>query len=414
MRRYRSLLIILVALAVAAVLVAYALKPKPVPAETATVRRASLETGIETEAKTRVRDPYVVAAPVSGRLGRIDLREGDAVRSGSLIASIDPLPATASVQQALAQLAEVRAQEEGVETMRPKAEAIAQAQAHEAEALAAYAQAKRDRQRAQSLVATGDIPRVQFEAAQLLEHSRAQQLAAARAAVAEAYAKRSDPDYLLRVYDARAASIEAQLRTLEDQASRTNVHAPVTGTVLRVLQRSETTVTAGAPLLQIADLENLEIVADVLSEDAVEIRPGDPIVIERGAGNAQLHGRVTRVEPSAHTKVSALGVEEQRVDVVGRFIALPRGIGDQYRLDVRIITWKGPALRMPMGALFRCGESWCAFKVENGRAKRVVVTIGHRGADAVEVVSGLRSGERVVVHPNDRITEGTELSPEQP
>lgn len=406
MRRYRSLFIILAVIALVAVTIVYALRPKPVAAETATVSRASLESGIEVEAKTRVRDPYVIAAPVSGRLGRIDLREGDAVQAGSLIASIDPLPATASVQQALAQLDEVRAQEAGVETMRPKAEAIAQAQAHVAAAQAASAQAKRDLDRARSLASTGDISRSQFEAAQLLEKSRAQELAAARAALAEANAKRGDPDYLLRVYGAKAAAIQAQLRTLEDQASRTAIRAPAGGTVLRVLQRSETTVAAGTPLVQLADLQNLEIVADVLSEDAVDIHPGDLVIVERGAGNAQVQGRVTRVEPSARTKVSALGVEEQRVDVIGRFTQLPRGIGDQYRLDVRIVTWKGSALRIPMGSLFRCGEAWCAYKVEGGKAKRVSVMLGHRGTDAAEVVSGLRTGDRVVVHPSDRVHDG--------
>lgn len=406
MRRYRSLFIILAVLALVAAAIVYALRPKPVAAETATVSRASLETGIEVEAKTRVRDPYVIAAPVSGRLGRIDLREGDTVRAGSLIASIDPLPATASVQQALAQLDEMRAQESGVETMRPKAEAIAQAQAHVGAAQAASVQAKRDLERARSLAATGDISRSQLEAAQLLEKSRAQELAAARAALAEANAKRSDPDYLLRVYGAKAAAIQAQLRTLEDEASRTAIRAPAGGTVLRVLQRSETTVAAGTPLVQLADIQNLEIVADVLSEDAVAIHPGDAIIIERGAGNAQIQGRVTRVEPSARTKVSALGVEEQRVDVIGRFTQFPRGVGDQYRLDVRIVTWKGPALRIPMGSLFRCGDAWCAYKVEGGRAKRVTVTLGHRGADAAQVLSGLSNGDRVVVHPSDRVQDG--------
>lgn len=410
MRRFRTAAIVLLLVAGLTVIVAYALRPKPVPAEVATIERAALETGIDAEAKTRVRDPYVVAAPVSGRVARIDLREGDTVRAGSVVTQIDPLPASAAIAQAQAQLNEMRAQEQGVETMRPKTEAIAQAQARSAQAQAAYVQARRDRERAQSLAQSGDIPQAQLEAAQLLEKSRAQELTAARAAVAEAQAKRGDPDYLLRVYAARADAIRAQLRTLEDEAARTTVRAPVSGTVLRVLQRSESTVAAGTPLIQIADLENLEIVADVLSQDAVEIHPGDPIVIERGTGGAVLTGVVKRVEPSAHTKVSALGVEEQRVDVVGRFTAPPRGVGDQYRLDLRIVTWKGPALRIPAGALFRCGAAWCAFKVENGKAKQVEVRVGHRGADAVQVLSGLQSGDRVVVHPSDRVQQGAELS----
>ena len=414
MRRLRSLLIGLLVLAAVAAAIVYALRPKPVPADVATVMRATLDTAVEAEAKTRMHDPYVIAAPISGRVARIDLREGDAVRAGSIVASIDPLPATENVRQALAQLDEVRAQRAGVETMRPKAEAIAQAQARVAAADAAMAQARRDLRRAQSLAASGDIPRAQLEAAQLAQTSRTHELAGARAALAEARAKYSDPDYLIHVYDARAAAIEAQLRTLEDQASRTTVRAPIDGTVLRVMQRSESTVAAGTPLVQIADIKNVEIDADVLSQDAVDIRPGNPIVIERGAGTVQARGRVTRVEPSAHTKVSALGVEEQRVDVVGRFDALPPGIGDQYRLDVRIVTWSGPALQIPMGALFRCGQAWCAFKVQDRRARRIAVTLGHRGIEFAQVLKGLTAGDRVVVHPSDRVADGSELALHEP
>lgn len=414
MRRLRSVLVGLLVVAAVAAAVVYALRPKPVPADVATVTRATLYTAVEAEAKTRVREPYAIAAPVSGRVARIDLREGDAVRGGSIVASIDPLPATSNVQQALAQLDELRAQRAGVETLRPKAEAIAQAQARVAAADAALVQARRDLRRAQPLAASGDIPRAQLEAAQLALTSRSEELAGARAALAEARAKRIDPDYLMQVYDARAAAIEAQLRTLEDQASRTTVRSPIDGTVLRVMQRSESTVAAGTPLVQIADLKNVEIDADVLSQDALGIRPGNPIVIERGAGNAQARGRVTRVEPSAHTKVSALGVEEQRVDVVGRFDALPAGIGDQYRLDVRIVTWSGPALQIPMGALFRCGEAWCAYKVQDGRAKRVTVTLGHRGIETAQVLKGVGAGDRVVLHPSDRVADGSELALREP
>lgn len=411
MRRYRAALWIAAVAVLLAFGVYYVLRPRPVQAEVAVVASGSVETSVEAEAKTRIRERFTVSAPVPGRLLRITLREGDPVRRGARIAAIDPLPATAAVQQALAQLQEMRAQETGAETLRPKIETLAQAQAREAAAAAAYAQARRDRARAQSLAGTGDIPQSQLETAQLAEKSRALELAVARAAVAETRAKHADPDYLLRVYRARGAAVEAQLRTLEDQARRTSIDAPISGTVLRIHQKSEQSVAAGTPLLDIGDPRDLEIVADVLSEDAVNVRPGNFMLVERGAGSAPSRARVISVDPSAHTKISALGVEEQRVDVIGRFDRVPKGVSDQYRLEVRIVTWKAKALRVPTAALFRCGTAWCAYREVRGKARR---TTGRRGTDYAQVLGGLRENDRVILHPSDEVDEGTALSVRKP
>lgn len=414
MRRYRAAFWIAALAALLALGAYYVLRPRPVPAEVASIRRGYVETSVEAEATTRVRERFTVSAPVAGRLLRITLREGDRVRRGAIIAAIDPLPATAAVQQALAQLSEMHAQEAGVETLRPKNETLVQAQARESAAAAALAQARRDLIRVESLAGTGDLPKSQLEAAQLAEKSRALELAVAQAAVAETRAKHADPDYLLRVYRARGAAVEAQLRTLEDQARRTSIDAPVSGTVLRLHQKSEQSIAAGTPLLDIGDPRDLEIVADVLSEDAVTIRPGDFMLVERGAGSAPSNARVIRIDPSAHTKVSALGVEEQRVDVIGRFVSVPPGVSDRYRLDVRIVTWRAKALRVPTAALFRCGPAWCAYREVRGKARRATLTLGRRGVDYAQILSGLRENDRVILHPADNLDEGTALSVRAP
>lgn len=429
---------VLLALATAAVL--YAVRPKPVSVETAAVTRGPMSQSVDVEAKTRVRQRYVVAAAVAGRLSRVNLLEGDRVKAGTIVATLDPLPQNAAVESALAQIAELQQQRAGVETLRPKPEAIAQAESRAAgaqaayrvavqrrdAASAAYAQARRETARAAQLERGGYLPRAGLESAQLAETSRSKELAAAQstlalaatdveaaqAAVAELRAKQADPEYLKRVYDARIAAVRSNLRALADQAARTAVRAPVSGAVLRVAQKSEQYVAAGTPLLELGDVHGLEIVADVLSSDAVRMRPGNTIEILRGAGDRRLTGRVRYVEPAGYTKVSALGIEEQRVNVIGDFTAPTGNLGDQYRLDVRITTWQSPnVLRIPQAALFRCADAWCAFAVESGRAKRVHLRIGHQSDRDAEVLSGLTPNQPVILHPTDRIDDNTPVSP---
>lgn len=414
------------------------LRPAPLPVEVARVERGPLPVSVEAEGKTRLRDRFVVSAPVDGRLARIELEEGDTVEEGQVVARLDPLPLTASVREALGRLAQWRSEREGVATLRPKPEALSQArlriqaaeaERREAEARVAQAraereQARRDRLRAQQLQAEGALSQQERERAELAEIARTKDLEAARLAAKAAaanlavaeealallQAERQDPDYLLKVYDARIASVEAELAKLRDEAARTDIPAPIQGQVLRVLQESAQFVTAGTPLLELGDVSQLELVIDVLSSDAEQVAPGNAILISQAGEERPLRGRVQRLEPSAFTKISALGVEEQRVNVIGELIDTSHPFGDAYRIDVKIIVWEGKeVLKVPTSALFRCGKSWCAFTVEGGRARRRSLEVGRRGNFETEIRAGLQAGDLVVLYPSEKIEPGSRV-----
>lgn len=410
-------------------------RPSPLSVEVATVQRGILQITVDEEGKTRMRDRYTISAPIAGRLNRIDLDPGDLVQQGERVAQLDPLPSNTQVQAAQAHLQELRAQRAGVQTQRPKQAAVEQAQARirtvEAnqrqaqarvtQAEAALQQAQRDRQRAQELAAAGAISQQQREAAELMATTRARELETARRAVdalqAEVTAvqqaltqlqqEQSDPDYLLRVYDAQIAAAQAQLANLTDEAARTDMRSPVTGQVLRVLQESTRFVEAGTPVLEVGNTHHLELVIDVLSSDAVKIQPGNPVLIEQWGGDTPLKATVRQVEPSAFTKVSALGVEEQRVNVIADFVDQPLGLGDGFRVDARIVTWENSSvLQVPVSSLFRCDNGWCVFVVKQGVAKRQPLELGHRNTQAAEVKHGLEAGASVVLYPSEQVTEG--------
>ncbi|MBD1857999.1 MULTISPECIES: efflux RND transporter periplasmic adaptor subunit [Leptolyngbya] len=420
--------------------IVWAFRPTPIVVETQAVTRGELQVSVAAEGKTRIRDRFVISAPVSGRLTRIQLKAGDAVQPGEIVAQIEPLTLTAPIQEALGRLAEARAQREGVATQRPKSATLAQAQtriqaeiatqrqaeASVAQAQAAFNQAQRDRQRAQEMAASGVISRRDRENAELNEITRAKELESAtlaakaasaevdvaRAALTVLQAEQRDPDYLLKVYDARIASIEADLAKLQDEANRTSVRSPSGGQVLRLLQQSAQSVTAGTPLLEIGDISKLEIVIDVLSTDALRIKPGNVILVQAGAGMPMLKAKVRQVEPSAFTKISALGVEEQRVNVIGDFINAPASLGDGYRSDVQIVVWQNPnVLKVPLSALFRCDQAWCVFSVQDSKAQERSIEIGQRSTFEAEVQKGLQAGETVILHPNEQIKTGTLVKP---
>lgn len=434
-----------VVLAIAvALLIVWAFRPRPVLVDIAQVQRGELQVTVDAEGKTRVRDRFVIASETDGHLARITLREGDTVTPGMVVAQIDPLPLNASVQEALGRLAEWRAQRAGVATQRPKAETIQQArrriQAAEArqrqaeakvsQAQAALAQAQRDRDRTQQLAATGAIAQQDREVAELNATTKAEELETAilaaqveasevevaRAALAVVQQEQRDPDYLLRVYDARIASTEAELAKLRDEAGRTNIYAPVAGRVLRIHQKSAQFVTAGTPLLEIADPAKLELVIDVLSTDAVRIKPGNPILIDQDIDQAinstSVQAKVRSIEPAAFTKVSALGVEEQRVNVIGDLIDSSQSLGDAYRVDTRIVVWQGRnVLKAPISSLFRCDQSdWCVFVAEQGKAHQRQIVIGHRSDREAEIKQGLQPGETVILYPTEQIKEGIQVT----
>jgi HlyD family secretion protein len=392
-RRHRIWIAVAIALAIAAF--AWAFAPQPLPVEAAEVRRAAFEQTIDEDGKTRVRERYVISAPTSGRLARIRLDPGDAVLAGKPVARLTP---TAPA------LLDARTVRELQERVGAAEAALRQARAEAARSVAAADQAQADLQRLRRLEAEGFVAAAAREQAELAARAQSRAAEAATAAVQAAEHN---------LAQARAALLRA--RELPDGASLAGelpVVSPITGRVLRVLQQSEAVVAIGTPLVEVADPDDLEIVVDVLSTDAIRIAPGAPVRID--AGGLALEGRVRRVEPGAFTKVSALGVEEQRVNVIVDF-ASPREqwrrLGDGYRVDVRIVVLARPdAVVVPVAALFRGDGGWAAYVVDEGRARLRRVKLGARSALDAWIEEGLAPGERVIVYPSDSVADGKRVA----
>jgi HlyD family secretion protein len=259
---------------------------------------------------------------------------------------------------------------------------------------------------------------------------RAEELAASRTISTRALEKaKLDVDSAETAVASAVATMEVRRRELESARAHmiqpgqpsvrsasccVEVRSPITGRVLKIVAESEQVVQAGAPLLEIGDPRDLEIVVDFLSRDAVRIKPGQPARIESWGGEKILNARVKQIEPTGFTKVSALGIEEQRVKVILDFTAPEsewQELGHGYRIIARVVVWHGEGVLVPLGALFRQGESWAVFVVEDGRAHRRLVKIGERNLHAARVIDGLRPGERVVLHPSDRVADGVRIEP---
>jgi len=380
-RRVRSALLGLVLL----LGIAAALRPRAAVVESALVTRGPMTVTVDEEGRTRVRERFVVAAPVAGRLDRVVLHEGDAVTAGAVMAHLVPAPLDPrAVAQAEARLGAAQASRSA-------------AKAREDSARAAFDQAHRDRERAEELGREGIQAAEGRERAELQEVASAAELTAARHGTEAA---------VQEVAEARAALL-ASGPEVRRPGGAVPVRAPLKGTVLRVLQESDRVVAAGTPLFELGDMGEIEIVSELLSSDAVNVKPGAVLWIGGFGGTKEVTGRVRRVEPSGFTKLSALGVEEQRVNVVGDFESVPGGVGDGYRVEVRVVVWAAPeALVVPGSALYRAGSEWRAFVVENGRAVSREVKVGHRTTTEAEVLGGLRQGDRVILYPGDRVKDG--------
>ncbi len=370
-------------------------RPAPIPVDVGRVTRGALRVTVDEEGETRVRQRYVVAAPTTGHLLRITLDEGDAVERGAVLARIEPAPLDPR------DLASAEARLEAAMAKKHAADADME------RARAALGQARRDRGRADRLREAGTLSQEAHEAARLAETSAAREYEASRFAAEAANHE---------VEAARATLLAAQAPALQDGGPDdvcspcVEVRAPVSGQVLRVLEESERIVPAGTGLLELGDPSSLEVVADVLSTDAVRIRPGAPFLVEDWGGPGALEARVRRVEPSAFTKVSALGVEEQRVNVIADLVEPEPTLGDGYRVEARIVVWEGEAvLQLPTSALFRRGGQWNVFVVEGGVARRREVRAGHQGRFETEIVEGLAEGEAVILHPSDRVADGVRV-----
>jgi len=380
-------------LLVLGVIVVWAFMPAAVQADFATVQKGTLQVTVEDEGRTRVRDRYVVSAPVPGRMQRIELEPGDPVVAGkTVVARFAPTdPALLDVRTRAELEARARAAESAVGAARADRERI------QSELKFAQSELKR----AKELVAGGAI------AARELEDVQRQVTTLERALESAEFAIRTAVHQL----EVARASL---MQTRAGSVATIPLVTPLSGVVLRLLQESARVVPTGEPLLEIGNLDDLEIVADFLSTAVVNVKAGQPVLIEQWGGDKALRGRVRRVEPSGFTKISALGVEEQRVNVLIDFEE-PREVqerlGDGYRVEARIVVWsKDNVVKVPTSSLFRDGTQWAVYKVVDSTAQRQIVDVGQRSGLEAEVLSGLAEGDQIVVYPSDAIRPGVELA----
>jgi len=384
---------LVLALVVAAVGTVLALRPRPVPVDVAPLTRAPLVVAIQETGKTRVKDRYMVSAPAAGHVSRLVLEPGDVVREGDTLAEISPT---------LSPLLDQRTRAETEARLGAALSALGQSKAQVARAITAKEQAERELERTVKLAASGTLPAEVQEQAAFTLRLRTDELTSAEFGVKVA----TEEARLARAALARPGKDPAQ-------GGHLDVIAPASGRVLGVHQKSAAVVQAGAPLLEVADPSQLEGVVDLLTTDAVRVRPGTAVEIIDWGGERRLPGRVREIEPSAFTRPSALGVDEQRVNVIVAFDE-PREqwqvLGDGYHIEVRLILWAGDAVpQIPLGAVFRRGSGWACYLLEKGVARLRAIEVGHRGETSVEVTSGLELGDAVIVHPGDRVQDGVRV-----
>lgn len=399
-RSRRFALVAVVAIGLVGGLV-WAFLPTPAPVDLAVVERGALRVTVDEDGETRVRDVYVVSAPVDGRLLRIEIEAGDQVRAErTVLASIQPRPPT---------LLDRRTREAAEARLRAAEAAVALGQAEVERAAAELDFARIELRRAEGLVRSDHISEQALDRAKLEVATRD---AALREAEARLEMQRQE---LARAQADLIEPVGPGVFGFEPHTCCIEIVAPVDGTVLAVLQESERVVQSGAPLIEIGDPRDLEIVVDLLSTDAVKVEPGAEAAIEAWGGAEILNARVRRIEPAGFTKISALGIEEQRVNVILDFADPPerwRALGHGYRVEARITIWQGQELLLiPLSALFREGDDWAVFALEDGRARLRRVEIGHRSNLEAEVIEGLEVGQRVVLHPSDRVRDGVRIVP---
>lgn len=400
MKLVRRLLMLAVAAAVVGLIV-FAFLPQPVEVDAETVSRGPLRVTVNEDGKTRIKERFVVSTPLAGQLRRVELKAGDAVVAGeTLLATI--LPNNPDLLDP-----------------RSRAEAEARVSAFDAAVKRAETNVKlalREREHAES------------------EHERFRRLRE-RDASSESALENALFTMQGRQEAHRSAEFALQMAQFELQQSQAallrfrvptddaqppaewqfDIISPINGRVLRVLQESAAVLPAGTPLMELGDPANLELEIDVLSTDAVKVTPGDTVLVEHWGGAKPLTGTVRVVEPAAFTKISALGVEEQRVWIIADLNVSQeeRGsLGDAFRFEGRIVVWEGEdVLQVPVSALFRQGDEWAVFVVNDAHARLRTVKLGHRNPDAAEVLEGLAEGERVIIYPSDRVQDGVAVKP---
>ena len=390
----RFVTLVFVAAVVAAI--GYSFRTQALDVDWATVSQGPLEVTVNEDGRTRIREKYTVSTPLAGQLQRVALRPGAPVYAGeTLLATILPSsPDLLDSRSRSTAEARVKASEAGV----------SRAEANAAAAKAAAESAKTLLERQERLHKGAATSEQSFEDAKMLARMRAEENRSAEFG-------REIAKFELELAQA------AFVRTAPgDESAAESWHldvvAPIKGTILRVFQESAAVLPAGTPLMEIGDPRDIELEVDVLSTDAVKIAPGAKVHIEHWGGDTVLEGRVRLIEPGAFTKVSALGVEEQRVNIISDLVSpVPEQFGDRFRFEARIVTWRGEdVVKVPMSALFRYQADWAVFVVDPAQtARRKVVRIGHRNSDEAEVLEGLAANDRVIIFPSDRVAEGVLL-----
>ena len=385
---------VLAVLAFVALLLVMALWPATVPVDLAPVERGPLLVTVEEEGETRVRDRFLVSAPVAGQVLRIALEPGDPVREDHTV--------LATFLPAAPVLLDARTRAEAEAAVAAARATLGGTSAEQKRAEAALVLARSELERHRELFEEKIVSQQTLDAAETEARAAEEAFRAAEFSMASA-------EHQLEMAQARllqAAGGAGAGQPIE-------IQSPIDGVVFKRYRWSEAVVPAGEPLLELGDPQQLEIVSDLLSTDAVRVDPGDPVLIEQWGGDVTLQGTVRLVEPSGFMKISALGVEEQRVNVIVDFedpVQAWEKLGDGYRVEVRVVIWQGEdVVKVPTSSLFRKGEDWAVFALDSGRARLVRVELGRRNGLEAQVVSGLEAGQEVVVHPSDTLEDGARV-----
>ena len=377
---------------------AYAFWPRPVAVDVGRVTRGPMQLSVDEDGRTRVHDRYVVSAPVAGRVRRIMLRPGDSIQAGkTILAVIEPTdPAPLDARERAGAEARLRAAEATFEKSGPDLQ----------RAQTAHEYAVEELKRMQESFASHSTSHQALDSAEERERSTAQEILAAQFARQIAQ---------FEMEQARSVLTQRGSTTTSPAEWLMEIPAPVDGKVLRVFQESSAVVAAGSRLVEAGDLRSLEVEVDVLSSDGAHIAPGTRVILDGWGGPTPLSGRVRLVEPSAFTKVSALGVEEQRVNVIIDIIDPPEArpsLGDGFRVDAHIVTWEATDVqKLPAGALFPAGNGWAVFAISEGKARLRPVKVGRQNAAEAEIVEKIEDDLQVVLFPGDKISDGVKVSP---
>ena len=389
--------------AVIVVFLGYAFWPRAIPVDIAEAKTGPMVVTINEEAKTRVHDAFVVSAPIAGRLLRIEVDPGDTVTRGeTVIARMLPTNPT---------VLDVRTEEQAKAAIEAAEAALVLARAEVKRARADADFANLEATRTRKLRTEGFVAELALDRAERAHRAASAALETALAAVDMRVADLENARALLMTFsEADANAIDSNPQERESIP----ILAPASGNILRVIQESETIMGAGAPILEIGNpQEDLEIVAELLSSDAVKIKPGDRVIIDEWGGETSLTGEVERIEPWGFTKFSALGVEEQRVNVIIGFTgdrAAHARLGHGFRVEVNIVTWeRDDALAIPASALFRTEEGWAVFHVDNGHARTRAVEVGQNNGVNAAITDGLADGDLIVLYPSNQIVDGVRV-----